>query len=100
MKVVPLPAVLRRVPSFANEGEPELSTNALPSPTRSRVALGLLLKRAVLNTTWPLVHVAVPLFTRVPPPIVLEKPPLIARPPLAETTKVDPTLPKFPAVQA
>ena len=65
MTVVPLPPVLRRVPSLANEGEPVPIAKAFPSPSRSRVALGLLLKRAVLKATSPLVHVAAPLFTNV-----------------------------------
>src|SRR5437868_1086066 len=95
---LPLPAVLRMVPSFANTGVPPFGTNTLPSPARSKVALALLLKIAVLKFTSPLVHVAVPLLISVPLNKVLEFPPPIARLPFAVTPRVDPGPPKVPPV--
>src|SRR3954447_8600831 len=96
--VVPLPAVLRMMPSFANKGFPLFGTNAVPSPARSRVPLALLLKTAVLKATEAPSHVAVPLLMSVPLDINLENPPLIVRLPFAVTLRVDPDPPKVPPV--
>src|SRR3954451_19999957 len=98
--VVPAPPVLRSVPALTSSGEPPLSTNAFPSPSKSKVALALLLKIEVLKLTCPFVHVPAPLLTRVPPANVLAaKLPLMVSPPFADTTELDPALPSTPPVQ-
>src|ERR1043166_2536673 len=90
-RVVPLPALLRNVPLFASEGVPPLGTNPFPSLSKSMVALGLLLKTAVLIRVTPaFVHVPAPLLTSMPPASVFPKPLLMVSPPLAERTRVEP----------
>src|SRR6267142_86685 len=97
--VVPVPAAFRRVPPLASSGVPEFATKALPSVCRSKVAPGALLNTAPLKVICPPVHAPGPPFTSVPPPIVL-KPPLIVSPPPANTTRLAPTFPKVPPLQA
>src|SRR6266550_4642432 len=62
---VAAPFVLRNVPSFAISDMPEFCANGMPSPSTSSTAVALLLNEALLQVTWPLVHVAAPLFTSV-----------------------------------
>src|SRR3954447_11324102 len=99
MVVVPVPPILRNAPSFASKGAPPFSRNAPPSPSRSKVALALLLNVPPRQETAEFVQVPAPLLTKVPPANVLVKLPFRVSPPLAETIKVAPALPKVPPLQ-
>src|SRR5207248_1787622 len=100
MVVTPVPLVLRNVPELASDVGLPLSKIVVPSPSRSNVAVGALLKLVpVLKATCPPVQVPVFSLTSVPPAKVLSAAPLIVRPPLALTKKVDAVLPSVPAVQ-
>src|SRR4051794_6825776 len=96
---VPEPIIFLTVPAFRNNGVPPLTPNTLPSPSRSRVPVGVLLKMAVMQVTCPLVHVAGPFLTSVPPANVLAGTvPLIDSPPFANTIKLEPAPPNVPPV--
>src|SRR5262249_7215577 len=72
---------------------------AEPSVWRSSSAAGALLKTALLTQViWPLLHVATPLFTSVPPLKDFTVAVLIVNPPLAITSRLEPVLPIVPAV--
>src|ERR1043166_4016837 len=101
MVEVPVPALLRSVPAFANRGLPELMARAVPSACRSNVPLDALLKRAeLMQLIWPAVQVAEALFRIVPPLKFFVPAVLKAAPPLSTSIPGEFALPKAPDVQA
>src|SRR5262245_18598052 len=67
-EVVPVPALLRKVPALANIGVPELKIIEEPSPCSSKIAPGALLNtEAPLQVTCPETHAPAPPLINVPP---------------------------------
>ena len=76
-----------------------MRANVLPSPCKSKVALGALLKIPVLKEICPPVQLPAPPLINIPPLKDFEDAPLTVRLPLAATTRLDALLPTVPAVQ-
>src|SRR5882672_169272 len=100
MVLVPVPAILRRVPALTKTGAPEFRLNEAPSPCRSKVAPNALLNTAApLQGTFPFVHEPAPALSKVPPWSVLLPAPVMVMAPFAATVNPDPALPKEPVIQ-
>src|SRR5262245_18793513 len=97
---VPLPVNLRKLPALMSCGLPLIRLNDGPSPSKSNVAVGVLLNSEVLlQLTGPPVQVPVLLLMSVPPTKVLAVRPETASVPLFNLTGPAPALLIVPAVQ-